>query len=444
LNDEDTTEVKGEPVKGFFIDVITRDISVLDTISEFVDNSIDGAERVTDEKENYSDLSIEIEVDEKELEITDNCGGIPKDVAENYAFRFGRPSDVEDELDSIIGKFGVGMKRGFFKLGNKFLVESKTQDNHFIIETNVEEWARKESWSFDMEPVSEENEKCELTEVGTRLVVRDFNPEVKKKFKDPLFISQISKKLKEQNQNYIADGLSIIVNDEKLDKLSIRLLASDNLVPGYEEFPYEQNDKKVNIELMVGLAEPDPDSAGWYIFCNGRMILKADTTDVTGWDLNKESPIPKFHNKYARFRGYAFLNGDPELLPWNSSKTGVNPDLAVYQKTREKMINIMRPVKNFLDKIAKQKKNMDSDNIPPLKKKVNDSEFKNITSISWEERDFSGPKSGEIEESGPKKASIQYEKPEKKVEKAKKTLKATSNKEVGERSFDYFYEYEVE
>lgn len=87
-----TSIIEGNPTKKFFIEMITRDISIEDAIIDLLDNSIDGATQI-----NSNDLSgfvINIEIDANKLYIKDNCGGFSLDRAQRYAFRFGRPEDA--------------------------------------------------------------------------------------------------------------------------------------------------------------------------------------------------------------------------------------------------------------------------------------------------------------------------------------------------------------
>lgn len=54
-------------------------------------------------------------------------------------------------------------------------------------------------------------------------------------------------------------------------------------------------ESEVSVQLIGGMAAPPPDSAdpdenedgdkrfGWYIACNGRIVLAADKTVVSGW-----------------------------------------------------------------------------------------------------------------------------------------------------------------
>ena len=110
--------IDANPTKGLFIDMLTRDIQLIPAILDLVDNCVDGARRLRGD-ERFDELEAHINLDENELRVRDNCGGISVEVAKKYAFRFGRPEDTP-LIPGSVGRFGVGMKRAFFKLGRRF------------------------------------------------------------------------------------------------------------------------------------------------------------------------------------------------------------------------------------------------------------------------------------------------------------------------------------
>jgi hypothetical protein len=63
------------------------------------------------------------------------------------------------------------------------------------------------------------------------------------------------------------------------------------------------------------------------VVCNDRIILVADRSDRTGWTTG-------WHNEYAGFLGWVhFISEDPELLPWDSKKAGINASSDAYRET---------------------------------------------------------------------------------------------------------------
>ncbi len=111
---------QASPTKQFFVSMLTRDISLADAILDLVDNCLDGALRLAKgDAVNYARHFVKIELAADHFSIEDNCGGIPRDVAKNYAFKMGRePDDDRDSDTETIGMYGVGMKRALFKMGD--------------------------------------------------------------------------------------------------------------------------------------------------------------------------------------------------------------------------------------------------------------------------------------------------------------------------------------
>src|SRR4051812_47459749 len=93
-------QIDATPAKAFFVRMITRDIDLADAILDLLDNCVDGARRVglRSGTKPYSGYYAHIEFDENSFRIVDNCGGIPKEIAEKYAFRFGRPEGKAEDL----------------------------------------------------------------------------------------------------------------------------------------------------------------------------------------------------------------------------------------------------------------------------------------------------------------------------------------------------------
>src|SRR5688572_2771156 len=112
------------PTKRLFIEMLTRDVALIPAIIDLADNSTDGARKMRPDKK-WAGLAVEITAKPEAFVISDNCGGIPVEVARKSAFRFGRPDDAQ-QTSGEVGRFGVGMKRGLFKLGKHFHVRSTT------------------------------------------------------------------------------------------------------------------------------------------------------------------------------------------------------------------------------------------------------------------------------------------------------------------------------
>jgi hypothetical protein len=201
----------------------------------------------------------------------------------------------------------------------------------------------------------------------------------------------------------------------------------------------------VNVKIYAGLSDRLKDEGGWYIFCNGRMVLEADQTNITGWGEGNEAKVQKYHGDFAFFRGYVFFDSDDaELLPWTTTKTGVDTDSSLYKSVRLEMINMMKPILDFLRKMAIEKSQKERGEIPdsPMEELLDAPKvsYKEITNVS----NFVAKPRPIVTYNGPPLSSIQYYKPISEIEKIKKILKVYTNKAAGEKTFEYFLDNEVE
>jgi DNA topoisomerase VI subunit B len=186
----DKTKVDASPTKEFFVDIITRDIQLDDAIQDLIDNCIDGAKRLRPgESPDYQGLWVKIEVSNKSFRISDNCGGIPLEIAKKYAFKFGRAKGFKSTSHSV-GQFGVGMKRALFKMGEIFSIKSKEPNSEFVIKVNVPEWVLDDAnWDFSISHLSESH-NAEV-DTGTDIEVTQLESGVSDTFGQEVFVSRL-------------------------------------------------------------------------------------------------------------------------------------------------------------------------------------------------------------------------------------------------------------
>jgi Histidine kinase-, DNA gyrase B-, and HSP90-like ATPase len=441
---DDPNAIDASPTKQFFIYMLTVDIELVDAILDLADNCFDGARRLRGDS-GYDGLTIRVDVSKDHFKIADNCGGIPIEVARDYAFRFGRDPNAPPTPHSM-GRFGVGMKRALLKMGKKFEIESKTTVSQFSVEIDVERWEHDPEWEFHFKK-REENIEIGPELIGTIITVTALYPEIAEKFALDNFETKLRMELESAHQEVMQKGLAFTLNGIPLNFRPSVLLQSDDLGPAFKEMELPgRNGTPVNVKLYAGLGQSAPREAGWYVFCNGRMILEASQDEVTGWGEGGGKEIPKFHNQFARFRGFAFFDSDdPSSLPWNTTKTGLNEDSPGYQAVRLEMIAMMRPVFNFLNKLDKEKEEEEEDvEAKQLEKMVKAAKPAKLTEIQKREV-FQAPERKTVPARPQVRVQkIQYSKPAGEVEEVKRKLRVTSFKEVGERTFEYFYENECE
>lgn len=438
--EDQVDQIDAEPTKAFFVDILIRDIQLETAVLDLVDNSVDGAKR--SHPESFKDAKVEIELNSKHFRLVDNCGGFDRDTAKRYAFRFGRASGAPKTPHSI-GQFGVGMKRALFKFGRNFTVCSATEKEAWAVNVSVDDWERQSDWHFPWAKF--ESKAVSTKNPGTEIIVNRLRPEVATKFGTDNFERTIIGLIKSKHRQFIAQGLSISVNRKHVDATDLNFLISADgaLKPGVEEFNFsERGQKTVSVRITVGIGASLPREAGWYVICNGRVIVEADRSRITGWGLMEEESgrvyMPSFHNQFARFRGVvSFDSEDSSRLPWDTTKNGVDQDSAVWQAVFPRMMEMMRPVITFLNELDKDIDEHTSAESPMLNflKSTQSVKIDNLT----QKASFTAPTRQSVAKKGPRTVKIQYSRPMRDVDFLKDALDLRSASAVGEKTFDLIF-----
>lgn len=448
-----TELVSFQPTKKLFIDILTRDIDIHDCIFELLDNAVDSYTRNKIEEKR----EIRLNFDKNELSIFDNCGGIDKKKLKEEVFRFG----TKDFLNNVptIGLYGIGLKRSIFKLGELIVFETDDGKDYCKLEIDVNDWLKKKD--------EEGNDiwDIELTETSTTRLINGQKPFTRIKVKKlryetiESFVLEFERNLKETVKIYYSrfiqnERISFYINDEVQKGFEIKVKASDDFKPVKVEDEYEGI--KMTILCWLDLREDqkrvrkERGHQGWNVFMNERLVIFDDTSEDTGWTGEKPF-LPKSHAIYNQFRGVVFLNtSDPSKLPINTSKTGFNKEGKVYHHLLNLMVKVARPFIDFLsDKYIKQKEKIDEkEDELSVSIDKNSKEEKGIIETSIDDTKteyqstFTPPETTIATRPIIPQSTISYKKPKKQVDIMKKVLKVKTNLEVGEKTFDYFWESE--
>ena len=445
--------IEGNPTKKFFVEMITRDISIEDAIIDLLDNSIDGANRIN--SETYEGLWVKLTINDSQFIIEDNCGGFTLETAKKYAFRFGRPETAPKTLNNTVGRFGIGMKRSLFKIGKLFSVESRCGSDHFCVDVDVEQWSKKtkdviladntistiDDWSFNYQQLEGNGV---LQSDGTFIKVTSLNPEVQDLFSDSRFISELAQDIQRLLNFSLLRGLKIYLNEEQLEGKRVELLISDACPPYYDEGTIGD----VKYRIVAGLGEVgEPKKSGWYIYCNDRLVVEADETTMTGWGI---SAIPKWHVNYVMFRGILYLDSKETLnLPLTTTKKGIDTMSEVYKAILPKMKDAMINVLDYLKKITQMGDQANSyrQMLCDTMSKVSAVELKSmsfqVNGTQHIKKKFVAPPLDE-DVIAQKKSTVRiaYDANKIKADSAKKHAEVSSYKDLGNITFEYYLRME--
>jgi len=345
--------IHGDATKDFFVTMITRDISLRDCIFDLLDNSIDGARRTANLASNdLSQYRISISWNRSNFEIDDNCGGIRLSDAIDYAFHFGRRPDAPSEVSGGIGLYGIGMKRALFKLGRECKIASRAEDASFVVEIDVDSWLQRADWDFEYEDLAADSSIPN----GTRISVNRLNSGIDDLFGDPAFENEFIRDAARDYAFFIARGLSIYVNGTLVPSYKYRLKQSESLRPYVEEY----KDGPVSVRILAGLVnelddevpdelKPDKvDRYGWFVICNGRVVLAADKGSETIWGVDG---FNVWHPQYNGFAGYLFFDSeDQSALPWTTTKRELDPSSPLYRRAISKMKEVTKEFTEYTNK----------------------------------------------------------------------------------------------
>lgn len=447
-----TEFVSFKPTKKLFIDILTKDISIHDCILDLLDNAVDSYTR----NEINEKREVRLNFDKNELSIFDNCGGIDKKKLQEEVFRFGA-KDFSNNAPTI-GLYGIGLKRSIFKLGKLIVFETDDGKNYCKLNIDVRDWLKKKD--------EEGNDIWEipLTDTLATRLINGQKPYTRIKVKKlryetiESFVPEFERNLKETVKIYYSryiqrNKIDFYVNNAKQSGFEIKIKASDEFKP----VKVEDEHKGIKITIVCWLdlrekrLEKEAGHQGWNVFMNDRLVIFDDTSEDTGW-LGKEQPyLPKFHSIYNDFRGVVFLNtNDPSKLPINTTKSGFYKEGEIYHYLLNLMVKVARPFIDFLSaKYNKQKEKIDEKEDELLKEiSKNSEEGKEIIETSIDDKKteyqskFTPPKTAIVTRPVIPQSTISFKKPKKQVDIMKKILKVRTNWEVGEKTFDYFWESE--
>ena len=446
--------VDASPAKRFFVEMLIRDIRIEDAIVDLVDNSIDSLIRCDDidltglllttsheAEEPENSRNVDIQVQDDSFQIEDNCGGIEIDHAKQQVFRFG--TDVKPQ-DAYLSVYGIGLKRAVLKIGRCIFVESRTLESGFRVTINVDDFeSTGELWRF---PIEELPSASRRDECGTKITIKKLTDESTSRLASGSFQNNIVTALGQSYSLFLDKFVRVRFNGHVVQPIAIPVSNSEELTTSLSK----ESSGDVDVTIIAGLQSLEGSdwrgrTAGWYIICNGRVVVFADRTALTGWG---GGGLPIFQPKHRGFIGIAFfMSKDPEALPWTTTKRGVNAESAVFQYIRERMIADARPVIRFLDNryssVPVSSENTDDLEVKdkPIRQALQPIALTDL--LADEPRSFTPSRAMRRKETT---TSVQYRTEKTNIEKARRAIGSQSMAagKVGLHALQYFLDNEAE
>ncbi|MEQ8424291.1 MAG: hypothetical protein RIA63_06240, partial [Cyclobacteriaceae bacterium] len=158
---------------------------------------------------------------------------------------------------------------------------------------------------------------------------------------------------------FIDEGCTIELNRQKVEKQLYDSWAyPPNYLPKQVDFRISPDgNKNLDVKIYAGLIRdrvPETENYGVYIYCNHRLIVKELRTRDVGYHVTTEAGVP--HPDASLCRVIVHINGPAGLMPWNSSKNGINYSHPAFQMIRPTVISLV----SYFSKLSRRfKKNWD-------------------------------------------------------------------------------------
>lgn len=327
------------PSKRLYLSIIA-DYDTNKAISELVDNALD----IWTLGGRQSPLAVSIVLDsvQQTIEVTDNAGGIPEgDLSFVIAPGYSRSSGA----DQIIGIFGVGTKRAVVALAQQVKISTRQKLDTYLVEFDDSWIEQGETWNlpvYRVSPISPGTTKIELVRLRAQL--------------DDPQVNNLREHLSYTYAVFLKDSrLSVTLNGE-----AIRPTTYENWAfpPGFEPHNYTgriptKDGTAVDALVTAGLiteSSPAGGEYGVYFYCNDRLIVRGMKTFDVGFASGLSG---KPHADISLARVIVSLHGPARLMPWNSSKSDINPSHEVFRALRSWLISVVKDYTSLCRRLSK-------------------------------------------------------------------------------------------
>lgn len=320
--------VDGTPQKRFFLSIIS-DYNLRTGLCELVDNALDLWMLSGKKKPLTIDLTLDAAT--QQIRVCDNAGGVRENEL-NLLISPGATRNITDE--EIIGIFGVGGKRAGIALGRNVEIRTRYKKEKSLQIDLTEEWLSSDDWhlaAYEIPDVPAGTTSVEISKLRQQF--------------DEDEIDEIRVHLGETYNWFIDQGCTITLNEIPVEGVSFEAWAyPPSYPPRHAEFKIRPTDKpeQLRVTFEAGLITdrvPEEENYGVYVYCNHRLIVKELRVRDVGYFVTSEAGVP--HPDASLCRVVIWLQGSAELMPWNSSKSGINFNHPAFKQIRPQLISLV-------------------------------------------------------------------------------------------------------
>jgi Histidine kinase-, DNA gyrase B-, and HSP90-like ATPase len=331
--------IDGTPEKRMFWAIIS-DYDLKTGVCELVDNAIDlwTMAKTTDPLT----VAITLDAERQLIVVNDNAGGVKHD---ELRLLIAPGGSRNDPLAEVIGIFGVGGKRASIALGEQVAIKTryKKQQSHQIDITK--DWLEHGDWeipAYTIPNIAPGTTAVEISHLRKPFTQQD--------------VEEIRRHLGETYAWFLDQGCTLSINETPVEPKEFDHWAYPKGYPPRDAaFDVKLGDETVKVTITAGLItdrEPEQENYGVYIYCNHRLIVKELRTRDVGYFVTAEAGVP--HSDASLCRAIVRLQGPAKLMPWNSSKSGINPGHPIFQRLRPTLIQLVTYFSSLSRRLRKE------------------------------------------------------------------------------------------
>lgn len=319
--------IDGTPEKRMFLSIIS-DYNLQTGICELIDNAIDLW--TTNGRKPALKVEVTLDVDRQIISVLDDAGGVKEDQL-RLLIAPGASRNVPNQ--ELIGIFGVGGKRAGVALGEHVEIRTRHKNGRSLQLEITNDWLSVDDWKIEAYEVP--NGTPGTTTVAISKVRQNFTNDD---------VDDIRDHLGDTYSWFVDNGCTIILNGTPIEANRF-----DNWAYPPEYLPrsasFEVNPAgqgTLSVKVTAGLIldrDPEAENYGVYVYCNHRLIVKELRSRDVGYFVSGEAGVP--HPDASLCRVIVELQGPAELMPWNSSKSGVNFAHPALGQIRTRIISLV-------------------------------------------------------------------------------------------------------
>lgn len=318
--------IDGTPLKRMFWSIIS-DYGLKTGICELIDNALDLW--MSGGKRRPLEIDVGLNTRQQIITVKDNSGGLKQDELLLLIAPGGSKNDPDD---ATIGIFGVGGKRAGIALGEYVRLKTRAKRaDTFEIEITPD-WLESDDWHIpysQIPDITAGTTEIEISRLRKQITDHD--------------VQLIKEHIAETYSWFLNEGCVIRVNgDEIISKTFEQWSYPANFAPRRASFDVELSPgEAISVTVIGGLIrdrDPVLENYGVYFYCNHRLIVKELRERQVGYFISTEAGVP--HPDASLCRVIVELQGAAKLMPWTSSKSGINYNHPAFERVSPTIIQL--------------------------------------------------------------------------------------------------------